>query len=390
MTTAMPRKFVKAEGWLHETAAAQAGLDDFGDDYYLGGLRVLLEALDNDLKLDDNGRHRITGLILSVLVSRLYSQKGWRENPECLKTSIRQPLIVTGVPRTGTTVLQRLLSLDPRSQGVAYWLSRAPMVRPARERWERHPIFQSTKAGLDATYQAHPEVLLIHEILADEVDEDFNLLTQDFVNNTFPAMVPIPTYDRWWRAQDETRTHLRFVDNLKLIGYAEQDKGWVLRNPGHILSIDAVMTAFPEGWIIQTHRDPVKAIPSVCSLIMYGQRDTLGAQADPAKCGRRELELWSVGVKRAMKAHDEHPERFYDVQFDELNRDPIGVVRGIYSWVSMTLEPAVEEMMRKWLDAHAGAKPGFHRYALEDFGLTEDMIRRDYREYMERYYPGKR
>jgi hypothetical protein len=236
---------------------------------------------------------------------------------------------VTGVPRTGTTVLQRLLSLDPRSQGVAYWLSRAPMVRPARELWERHPIFQSTKTGLDATYQAHPEVLVIHEILADEVDEDYNFLTQDFVNNTFPAMVPIPTHDRWWRAQDETRTHMWFVDNLKLIGYAEQDKRWVLRNPGHILSIDAVMTAFPDGCIIQTHRDPVKANPSVCSLIMYGQRDTLGAQADPAQCGRRELGLWSVGVKRAMKAHDEYRERFYDVQFDDLNRDPIGVVRRI-------------------------------------------------------------
>jgi hypothetical protein len=200
MTKEMPRKFVEAEAWLHESAAAQAGLDDFGDDYYLGGLRVLLQALDRDLELDENGRRRVSGLILGVLVSRLYSQRGWREHPECLKSTIREPLIITGVPRTGTTVLQRLLSLDPRAQGVAYWLARAPMVRPARESWERHPIFQNTKAGLDALYEAHPEVLLIHEILAHEVDEDYNLLTQDFVNNTFPAMVPIPTYDRWWRA----------------------------------------------------------------------------------------------------------------------------------------------------------------------------------------------
>jgi hypothetical protein len=88
MTKEVSRKFVEAEEWPHETAAAPAGLDDFGDDYYLGGLRVLLEVLDNDLKLDQNGRYRVTGLILGVVVSQLYSQKGRRKNPECLKSSI--------------------------------------------------------------------------------------------------------------------------------------------------------------------------------------------------------------------------------------------------------------------------------------------------------------
>jgi Sulfotransferase family len=388
MRRAVPEKFVGSEDWLHETAAAQVGASDFGGPEYLTGLRVLLEAYDADVKLDENGRERVFGLLLSVLIARLYAEQGWRRHPECLATEIHRPLIITGVPRTGTTTMQRLLSLDPRHQGVELWLSKAPMVRPPRDQWESHPVYQSTKAAMDALYQVHPEVRLIHEMLADEVDEDYNILVQNFCNNTFPAQVPIPTYDRWWRAQDETPSHLRFADNLKLIGFAEPDKRWVLRNPGHILSLDAVMAAFPDGLIIQTHRDPLKAIPSVCSLIMYGQRDTMGAQFDPVKIGRRENELWAFGVACAMKAQDQHPEKFYNVQFDDLLRDPIGVVRGVYRWAGMELVPAVEAKMNQWLKAHEAAKPGFHRYRAEDFGLTADQIRREYADYIERYYGG--
>lgn len=132
MTTAMPGKFVKAEGWLHETAAAQAGLDDFDDDYYLGGLRVLLEALDSDLKLDENGRHRVISLILGVLVSRLYSQKGWHENADCLGDDGLSRRVDTPNPsRSGACV-----SLQPdhvRAAGYAWDPGGPSQMR--RKRW---------------------------------------------------------------------------------------------------------------------------------------------------------------------------------------------------------------------------------------------------------------
>src|SRR5579859_1224419 len=109
-TKALPKKFIDAEDVLHETAIAQVGFDDFGEQDYLAGLRVLLKAIDTDLELNANGRERVFGTVLRALTGRLYSQKGWAEHPECLKTEIREPLVIVGLPRTGTTALQKIMS----------------------------------------------------------------------------------------------------------------------------------------------------------------------------------------------------------------------------------------------------------------------------------------
>ncbi len=110
---AIPEKFAQAEAALHEAAVRETGLNDFGDDEYLPGLRVLLRALDTDLKLTGVYRERVFGSIAGVLIGRLYARQGWREHPDCLRTAIRAPLIITGIPRTGTTALHKALSMDP-------------------------------------------------------------------------------------------------------------------------------------------------------------------------------------------------------------------------------------------------------------------------------------
>ena len=125
-------KFRDAEAVLHEAAIKQTGLDDFGDSAYLDGLRVLLSALDTDLKLTGVYRERVFGSIVGVLIGRLYAAKGWREHPDCLQTAVRRPLIITGIPRTGTTALHKALSMDPQFQGLELWLAQTPMVRPPR------------------------------------------------------------------------------------------------------------------------------------------------------------------------------------------------------------------------------------------------------------------
>jgi len=149
-TKAIPEKFVDAEDLLHETAIAPVGFDDFGDRDYLTGLRVLLKAIDTDLELSANSRERVFATVLRAMTGRLYSQKGWAEHPECLQTEIRSPLVIVGLPRTGTTALQKIMSLDPQFQGIEYWLAHNPMVRPPREQWPSNPLYQSTVAALEA------------------------------------------------------------------------------------------------------------------------------------------------------------------------------------------------------------------------------------------------
>ena len=113
-TTKIPAKFADAEEMLHQAAVAQVGFADFGEKDYLTGLRVLLKAIDTDLVLNDAARERVFVTMLRALSGRLYSQKGWTEHPECLRMEIRAPLVIVGLPRTGTTTLQKLMSLDPQ------------------------------------------------------------------------------------------------------------------------------------------------------------------------------------------------------------------------------------------------------------------------------------
>ena len=387
MAKAIPEKFANAENMLHEMAAAEVGFNDFGDEYYLTGLRVLLNSIDNDLKLDEVHRERAFGMVLGAMMGRLYSQKGWRENPECLKTEIRRPLIITGVVRTGTTPLQKVLAVDPQFQGLEFWIAPNPMVRPSRKGWVRHPLYQKAVAGLEALHQVNPNMNAIHEMVADEPDECLNMMVQDFVSNMFPSCLVIPSYDKWWMQQDETPSYYRYLNNLKLIGFKEQNKRWLLKNPGHILGIEPLLKIFPDACIIQTHRDPIKTIPSVCDLIMMTRKFNLGSAADPKDEGPREVVLWSIAAKRAMKAHAEHPERFHDVQHRDFVSDPIGVIQDIYRRFDLNLDPAVEENMKAWLKRHEAFKPGYHRYTPEQFGITEQDIRREFKEYIDYYYP---
>jgi hypothetical protein len=147
---------VEAEGMLHDMAMAEVGFTDFGPDDYLAGLRALLSAIDTDLDPSGPVRERVFGMVLAALISRLFSQKGWHENPACLKTEIRRPLIITGVIRSGTTPLQKVLALDPQFQGLEYWLSDTPMVRPPRRRWRGYPTYQTAVVNLNAMLAANP------------------------------------------------------------------------------------------------------------------------------------------------------------------------------------------------------------------------------------------
>ena len=128
-------RFTDLEDEVHETASRHTGLRDFGAPDYRPGLRVLLEALDTDPRLTPTGWKFAYGTVLGTLMARLYTQRGWSERPDALATEIRRPLVITGIPRTGTTALHKLLSVDPQFQGLEHWLTETPMVRPPRASW---------------------------------------------------------------------------------------------------------------------------------------------------------------------------------------------------------------------------------------------------------------
>jgi hypothetical protein len=381
----MRAPFVELEEELHRAATMQTGLDDFGAADYRSGLKRLLAALDRDPKLTETGCQFAYGMVLGTLTARLLTQQGWSHRPDCLAHPIQRPLVITGMPRTGTTALHKLLSVDTQFQGLEHWLTESPMVRPPRASWAANPAFQASLAALDAYFKIMPEMRRAHDIVVDEVDECLEVLRQSFISNRFGAAVFVPSYDEWFFAQDERDSYRRYADVLRLIGADDAHRRWLLKNPGHIAQIDALLMVFPDACIVQTHRDPLRAIPSLCSTLHMSRRMFEGDAARLDVLGPRECAYWQRAVDHAEQVRRLYPEHFHDVDHRRLHADPLGTVRGIYERFGLTLTAETERLMRQWVARNPTTAHGEHRYQLTSYGINERRIRDDFAAYRERH-----
>ena len=377
------------EGPLHKQAIADAdGRDDFGDERYLLGLRAFLHALQADHGLEGEAlRAAAETPVRRSLVGRLYAVDGFNRHPEHREARIDRPVFIIGLGRTGTTALHQLLAVDEQFQGLESWLVQTPMVRPARERW---PEFSEYRRALAAAEATRSELQAMHWVAPDDYDEDQQIIGQTFVSNRFGSQrSPLPTYDQWLLEQDLTPSFQHLRDVLALVGLQSPPCTWLLKNPSHILTPEALLAAFPDARVVVTHRDPVKSIPSVASLIWATRARTTRYGSvrlgDAAGVGRREMQFWKTALDRYMKVSAERPESFLDVWQRDLHADPLGLVRRIYDRFGLELSPAAEDRMRAW-DAEQGARDtGAHRYTAEEFGLSDDEIAATYSEYRARF-----
>jgi hypothetical protein len=371
---------------LHGAATQMSGgLTDFGPQNYLPGLRALLESMLRDMRFSEIGRQFGMGTVVGTLAARLHTERGWKQRPDYRKVELRRPLVITGIPRTGTTALHKLLSMDPQFQGLEHWLTEAPQPRPPRETWAAHPAFQASVAGLETFFRIMPEMRLAHDIVADEVDECLEVLRQDFVSNRFASGMHVPSYERWFRTQDEAPSYRRFVDVLRLVGVDAPGQRWLLKNPGHVAQMECLLEVLPDACVIQTHRDPVRAIPSLCSTLHMARRMFEGDAARADAIGPREVEYWATAMDTTARVRAKRSEQFHDVHHRDFHRDPMGVVRGIYERFDLRLSDEAARGMQAWIDASPTTRHGEHRYRIEDYGITSDQVRARFADYVERH-----
>ena len=360
---------------LHAAARRVTGLEDFGDDDYRDGLEVLLESYAAEAGLTETGARVARSFLRGGLAARLLSEAAWRAHPGYAAVSIERPLFVTGLPRTGTTALHRLLAADPAHQGLEMWLTQVPGPRPPRDTWAANPVFQQIQAAYDRHHAEHPEFMGVHFMAADQVEECWQLLRQSMRSVSFECLAHLPAYSSWLRGQDWTGAYRRHHRNLQLIGLPDAGRRWVLKNPSHLFALEALLAVYPDALVIQTHRAPRTAIASVCSLAAQataGWSETFTG----AVIGRDQLELWARGLERFTAVRARHdPARFCDVGYDELAADPVGTAEAIYARLGLTLSGPAADAMRavQAQNAGRGARPA-HRYALSDFGLTGEQV----------------
>jgi hypothetical protein len=380
-----PARFEESFDWLHAAAKSQTGLSDFGDPEYQTGLRVLLSAMDRDSTFSASGREMTLTHLIGVLKARLHTEEGWKKNPEYRSVDIR-PLVITAMPRSGTSALHRLLAVDPQFQGLQRWLAAAPMVRPPYAEWSRNAAFQACKAVTENFNKQSPEFASAHEEAAHAVDECMEVLQQSFTSNMFASRFPTPTYTQWMMQSSERNSYHRYANVLRLIGSADRDKRWLLKNPGHTWYPDLLFEVFPQTMVIQTHRDPAAAIPSLCSVLHMLHVVTVGRQnASPERLGNVEVAKWRMAMERTRAFRDRWSKRFYDVDFREFHADPLRVVDKIYANFQLELLPDVRARMQAWLQNQPTAQRTAHRYVPETFGLTTAGIRSEFSDYIRTY-----
>lgn len=387
LSYAPPEQFRTALDQLHQLVAKETGSTDFGPSDYLPGLRVLLQSMDYDPRFTEQGRRAAWGQVVGVLAGRVHAIKSMRETPGFDAHPIVSPVVITGVPRTGTTALHRLMAVDPRFQGLQTWLLDAPMPRPPIETWESYPEFQKSMAVIEARYAAAPQKRAAHHIAAEEVHECCMVLRQSFVSNLWSCGWSAPTYDAWWQCQSEAAAYDHYYRCVQLIGSNEPEKRWLLKNPGHIENLDLLFAVFPDAKVIQTHRDPAKAVPSLVSLLMnlHPIMEEGRAQQRAENMLAREVAKWSNAVRKADKVRAQHPGQVLDVVHADFHGEPMAVLERIYAFIGMDIPADTRAALAQRIEEKPELARGAHRYDIADYGMTEGEARAPFGDYIQRY-----
>lgn len=382
-----PSSFRHALGQLHDIVAGEVGTEDFGPADYLPGLTVLLQSMDYDPHFSEQGRRAAWGQVIGVLRGRAQAIRSMAENPGFDAQPISSPVVITGVPRTGTTALHRLLAVDQRFQGLQTWLLDSPMPRPPVETWESYPEYRKTIEVLEARYAAAPQKRAAHFIAAEEVHECCMLLRQSFVSNLWGCGWSAPTYDAWWQCQSEAAAYEYYYRCVQLIGTTAPRQRWLLKNPGHIDNLDLLFAVFPDAKVIQTHRDPARAVPSLVSLLM--QLHPLMEEGRAQQRGeimlRREVAKWSAAVRKADGVRHAHPGKVLDVVHADFHRQPMDVVEKIYAFIGMDIPAETRAGLARRIEEKPELKRGVHRYDISDYGMSEEEAREPFTDYIQRF-----
>jgi hypothetical protein len=381
-----------AEQWplepqrLMDKARRQTGLSDFGAEPMREPLAVLCDSLDHEMMLSAAGRISAHRRLLGILVTRLRLEALWKRRPEILALPVESPWFVVGLPRSGTTLLHRLLARDPALRSAPFWelLNPLPLGDIEGPQPDPDPRIALAEEALSALHRVAPELVQMHEMEAEAPDEELNLLALGFCSMGFEFSFTVPSYVRYYAQQDHTAGYRYFRRVLQTLQWLRGGRHWVLKAPSHMEQLRPLLAVFPDARIIQTHRDAVTATVSLVSLTCYGVRNYFD-HPNPLLMGQSlsgAVERLLRGIARDRAADDP---RFVDVQFAEMMADPIAMVRKIYTSAGRELSPQTEQAMRAWLATHRRGKHGVHEYSALDFGIDVGERQRALRFYHERF-----
>jgi hypothetical protein len=365
-------------------ARERAGNSDLGEgqDQVIDGLRTWLEATAEEGRLSPMGWTLVPNLALTWLTNRMRLVRHLHASPGIDEQPVRAPIVVVGFPRSGTTLLHRLLSLDPGRRAPLMWELVEPAPPPAGKPDRR---VASTRRQVRFMLAVRPDFNAIHPLDAEAPEECVHALQQTFATLQLAVYAPVPSYFGWLLEQDLTPSYHYLRSVYRSLAYGKPERRWVLKAPIHLFALDALLAAFPDAYVVHVHRDPARVAASGCSLTAAA-RTLATLPRPPSTLGPEWLHGWSIGLDRALRVRDAvGAERFCDVQYDELVREPAAVIERVLSYVGEEPSADLASTVAAWIAANPSDRYGRHRYTLEEFGLRAEEVHERFAEYMSRF-----
>lgn len=370
-----------------QRAREASGLSDFGEsETFLVGLRLLCLDLDDAPALDDINRERLIGAIGMHLINRLRLVEERRTHPEICAEEIQGPLVVIGLPRTGTTAMVDLLAQDPAARAPTQWETGNLFPPPNKTTWAQDPRIAALQAQMDAAAPTDPMVAQgLHTPGALLPDECNSFIGPEFWSPNLAVMANLPRYSEWLRWAAPARPYLTHRWVLQHLQHYGPSGRWTLKSPFHVHALPAFLAEYPNAVFVQTHRAPTALMPSMCGLYCTIRGEGPG---DPRRAvtGKELCAVWGTGMQRAMSARLDPAlnARVFDVSHRSMIEDPMGTVRSVYTRFDLPFSAAAEAAVAAWL-----ANPAQHmskvKFTLADFGLDEDEVTAAFGPYSERY-----
>jgi hypothetical protein len=364
---------------LIEQARAATGIASFDSDSFREGLDIVAGGIAASQALHAQGRAILTGLITGMLINRLRIAEYARNHPAILQTPIARPVIIFGLPRTGTTLLSHLLACDANRRSLLRWEAYDSVPPATQETLTTDPRCLAMKAA-DNTVSTPPE---LHLEQADLPIECSIPLAHDFKNIMWAGLLEDPVYQHFL-LQTDLQSAYRFHRLQLQVLQSHSLKNWALKAPSHAMGLQALLETYPDARLIWTHRDPCRAVASACS-VTAASRKSFG-QVDEKRLGPEMLPLLQAHIERPMALRAAaQPAAMFDLHYAQLQRAPMASIRALYHWLGDRLTPAAEAAMQAWLTANPQGKFGKHAYGLERFGLNRGQLRGAFADYVTQY-----
>ncbi len=357
---------------------------DFADDAFIARLDRLCTAVNKEAFLHPFGAFILKERLHGLIHNRLLAVEYLKKKPALLQENVHPPIFITGLQRTGTTFLHRLLATPTDHRALLSWEALNPI--PLNHKNDPKKRIRMAKISQQALRYISPIFFSIHPVEYNSPEEDILLNDMTLLSAVHEATLRVPSYAAWVASQDHSIAYDWLFKMLQVLQFGQDNKTWILKTPQHLEYMDVLVKKFPKATVIHTHRHPAECLPSFCSMV-YHSRRIFSKQVNPYELAKHWVAKNAGMLQKTLEIRKQHPQySFIDVYYKDLIKDPVQTIRAIYQQTGKPWTRPLEKSIRSAMLQHQKDKYGKHRYSITDFGLDKQTIETSFSFYLDHYF----